>query len=156
MGALQTAAEVRVRILDTSEVTGLGGYRLNSRHCELKWIRGLIHVKGTPAGSEQIRLAVYSAKALGARLFASDWVAVSDLEAGGAYWIGLVRFDFNRQHLHKEVRYWLAAETQNYTRTSSFHLAFQSDWNLQKHQPTTEGMARTWADLDFFGYQEFE
>lgn len=154
MGTTQYPDEQRVRILgDSGEVQGLGGWKF-AEHRELKWMRAMLHIEGTPSGSEQIRLSIYSKSDLGVRLFSSDWVDIADIGAGGTYWRGRVRFDFDRQFLNKNSRYYLAAETQNYTRTSSFSIGIEADWNTDKWDPATAGAARTWANLDFYGYKE--
>lgn len=144
-------SELMIRTLDTGEVVPMGGFKL-PKHVELVWAQPIIYKHGVATGDEKIRVAVYSGAALVERLFASDWVALSSLGTLGPYWIGRVRFDFARQHLNKNTRYWFAMETQDYLRDGDqFYLGFQLDWPIQKYDSSV-GSTRNFADMSLYGY----
>lgn len=143
-----------IKTLDTSEVAHLGGYTM-AKDMELKWVRLVIYKQGTEAGSEQIRLGVYSRSDLSGQLFTSDWVDVVDF-VDGNNWIGFVRFDFDRQHLDADTVYHLAIETNNYTRNGdAFFLSTSCDWPDPVNTPN-DNNAYYAAAAHFYGYQNRE
>lgn len=151
MGFAPIHADYLVKTLDSSEIAHLGGYTV-AEDRELKWIRLAVYKHGTAGGTEQMRLGLYSRSDLAGLLFRSDWIDVADFD-GGTYWIGLVRFDFNRQHLDKDIEYHLGIETQNYTRNAdTFYLSVVSDWPDSINTPQTGG-AYFAAASDIFGYK---
>lgn len=131
-----------VKTLDSSEIAHMGGFTL-PKDGELNHIRLTIYKQGTAGGTEQLRIGVYSRSDLAAQLFTSDWAELSDWtsaigSANGDNQIGLMRFDFDRQHLDSDTEYHLAIETNNYTRNANtFYLSFAADWPLNINTPST-------------------
>ena len=141
-----------VKTLDTSEKAHLGGYTLQ-QDTELAHVRLVIYKHGTAVGNEQLRLGVYSRSDLLGPVALSEWVDVSDF-AEGTYWIGFVRFDFDRAFLDSDSTYHLGIETQNYTRDGgTFYLSVVADWPDPVNVPQTNG-AYFAAAAHFFGYRE--
>lgn len=142
-----------VKMLDTSEFAHLGGYTMQS-DTELKHIRLVIYKHGAAAGSEQMRLGVYSRSDLAGAIALSDWVDVADFIEGATHWIGFVRFDFARQFLDSDSTYHLGIETQNYTRNGgTFYLSVVADWPDPVNSPQNDA-AYFAAAAHFFGYEE--
>lgn len=80
------------------------------------WLRRV----GTAGGSERLRLKVCGHVDLSGPLATSDWVTLSALEAMGTNWLGWARFDFiGRQWLGANRHYYLAVETDQYTRNGT-------------------------------------
>ena len=115
MGVTQFPNRQRFAILDTDSTTWLGGFQ-SDRHIELKWIRLRLYKEGTLAGSERLRLNIYSRSDLDGLVAQSDWVDVGDVaEVVPSKWYGLVRFDYAREFINLATTYHLGIETENYT-----------------------------------------
>lgn len=107
---------------------------------------------GAAAGSEQARILVYGSSLVnGTPLATSDWRSISDFTSGTNA-IGRLRFDFNQQHIDKDITYHMAVETQNYTRNGdTFYLAAKLDWPDDVYT-TTNALTRG-AQIRIIGYR---
>ena len=140
-----------VKTLNTSEQAYLGGYTV-AQGGELRHIRMTLYKHGAAAGSEQMRLALYSRSDLNGLLAQSDWLDVADF-ATSTYWFGYVRFDFDRYFLHADQNVHLTIETQNYTRdVHTFYLGVVSDWPTAGNDPQSD-LAYFAAAASFFDFR---
>lgn len=130
MAILEHYNEGYVKVVETGELVVAGGFQ-TSRHEELRHIVMRLYKRGTSAGSERLRLKIYSDSSC-VNLYAwSDWVTLASIPQidSGAAWEGDVRFDFSSPNINKFRTYWVAIEVDGYTRDRSvFFLAFKYDW----------------------------
>lgn len=142
-------------VLDTSEEKHLGGYTITDKDLELAHIRVKLFVTGTPGGSEQLRLNVYSRSDLDALVAQSNWIDVADFYTVTTQFLSLVRFDFNREFFEVGDTLHLALESNNYTRNGdSFYISFISDWPDPVNVPT-DADAYMAGEAHISGYVEY-
>ena len=120
------------KVFETSELVSSGGFALS----EAQQLRGVylhIYRHGTRGGSERLRLKLYHDRGLTKLYATGSWAVLSTLsgfDAGGA-WIGRVLFTFSDPHLAPSDIYYIAVESDSYTRVgSSFYLAALIDETL--------------------------
>lgn len=143
------------KTLDTGEVCHGGGAVFPS-DCQLAQIRLDLYKRGTHAGTERMRLKLMHDSGL-TKAYAgavSDWVYLDDFAEGVANWRGRVPFNFaSEPFLSKNQRYYVAVETDGYTRTgSSFFVAPALDWPLAINT-NEDSPYYAWA-MEFFVYRK--
>lgn len=108
---------------------------------------------GTPAGSERIRLGLYSRSDLKGAIALSEWVDLSDLaDPLPANYMALVPFLFDRIPLRSGSTYHVGAITENYTRSAfTFYLAIALE---NAYQPVNTVVSGSPAEMHPFGYKE--
>ena len=114
------ADEQYFKTIDTSETPVMGTFQ-TADNIELQYIQVIIWIQDVTAlgGSEQIRLNIYSEDTYTALLYQSNWRSISDItNLGSQNWTGLLRIDFNRENINKNLTYYVRAELQNYTRNA--------------------------------------
>jgi hypothetical protein len=123
------------KVFDTSETINIGSFD-TTQNGELGHLRALVYVKGTLVGSEQIRFTVYPAESSTSAMYTSDWMDISGIvdENGNSVtgnWVGLLKIDFNREHIDSDIEYFLKAELNNYTRdNNTYYIALGFDFPL--------------------------
>lgn len=130
MGIEQFPTDSYLKVCETGELVVAGGFQ-TARHEELRHIVMRLYKRGTRAGSERVRLKIYADDACVQLMAWSSWVALDDIPRidEDQIYIGDVRFDFESFNVNKNRTYWLAIETDGYTRVqSSFFLGFLYDW----------------------------
>lgn len=146
--------EAYARILkSTGEETPVGGY-IHSESTELKWAVIWLIKEGTSPLTEKLRLKVYAKEDFTHLLFSSDWASVSDISGfnDNDHWHGRLRFDFNRDHIIFGETYYVAVETQNYTRNAdTFYLGLLLDWKEYVYATDADNISS--GKILFYGYR---
>lgn len=139
---------VIVHTIDTSETLVIGNYTLTTG-TEIGHGRLTLYKHGNMGGSEVARLVIKDV-ASNYAIATSDWMDIFSLESEGDYWIGWVRFDFNRENL-PPTEYEISIELSNYTRNSdTYYLAVVLDYTPVIY--TQNGAPP--ADLSLWGYND--
>jgi hypothetical protein len=118
MSVSQWPDKMQVLVFESTSTQALAAFVV-PEFTQLKYIPLWLRKVGTAGGSERLRLKVCGHPDLSASLATSDWVTVSTLEAMATQWLGWARFDFARQNLYVGRRYYLAIETDSYTRNGT-------------------------------------
>lgn len=141
------------RIFDTSEEINCGAFQVTDNQ-ELRHIRVLILIYGGVPTTETLTLKLHSESSLSSLYATSDSISLSDVAQTTNYWIGYVRFDFDRINLNKNNTYWVNITTGNYTRNSNtYYLGYVFDWPVGTYNDdTTTPMSN--ANMQIFGYRE--
>lgn len=101
---------------------------------ELYYMQLTIYVHGTYAGSEGLRINIYSQN--DNLIYQSSWSSLSSIPNIGANWYGWLRFDFAREILAANQTYKTKIESQNYTRNvDTFFIACGFDWPAPIYSP---------------------
>lgn len=116
-------------VKETSDLLQLGWFRVGEA-TELKYAQLTLLKIGAHGSTERVRLKLYPDSAYTTAIYTSDWVNIADLSGiSASNWIGWVRFDFTRKHLATTQTYWMALESENYTRNADTHyMAIKTDW----------------------------
>jgi hypothetical protein len=126
-------SQLLVKVMDTGELVDCGGRTLEDA-TELKWVQLHLMRVGTPAGSERVRMKVFTDSALSKLYATSDWVSLAEATGSTGNWKGAVRFDFGRQHLDAGTPWHFAVEATSYARSGdTFYLGFPLDWPYPIH-----------------------
>lgn len=158
--AFQQFSEVQyVKVFDTDEEIKCGGFQV-ANNTELEAIRLGIFVEGTLSGSEQIRCNIYSNAGASKLLFRSAWSDLSDLEYSNGStvtgdFIGVVRANFSRQNLNKNITYYATMELNNYTRNGdTFYISGVFDYPFPRY---SSGSSHYGVNLvmEIFEYRNF-
>lgn len=153
MATYQFPKDLYIQTLETGAEGYIGSYT-PSTGMEIQY--GLLHIfkKGTPGGTEQLRLRVYSDPTFQSNLFNSDWLSVSDITDGfgtSSDWIGSIRFDFARQNMAANRTYYVRIESSNYTRNGEiYYIGFTYDW---PETVNTQTGSTAGAKLELYGYE---
>jgi hypothetical protein len=114
------AKNLYMKTFDTNETNLMGSFKA-LKNGELKYVRALLYVHGALAGTEKVRIKIYSDSLYENLLYVSDWSPLQDTE-----WLGWLRFDFHRENINKNIEYWIAAEITGYTRNADLMYVAQS------------------------------
>ncbi len=137
-----------VKTIDTGETVLCGGFTLGSE-TELSNIRVILFKVGTLAGTEQLRARVYGDRAMTKLMHTSDWLNLSAIEDLTAMWWGWVRFDFERKPLDTVREYFLAIDTQGYTRNAdTMFIGLSLDWPTRVNSGD-----QTAVKMEIYGYR---
>lgn len=121
---------------------------------EISNIRLMIYIHGTLAGSEQLRINIYSVNDV--LKIQGDYLDISDIANLATDWIGSLRFDFNREVLTAGETYTLKIESNNYTRNGdTLYIAAGYDWPLNTYT-TVEGAPNYGIHQELFGYKRLK
>lgn len=104
-------------IVNTGGETELGKYTVTSQGELSNCYLSMIFYRTDLFSNEGVRLRIVRSNAPSTPVY-SSWVTPSTVISNftdSNYWIGNVRFDFNRQQLNTSTTYDLYLETQNYT-----------------------------------------
>jgi hypothetical protein len=115
------------KTFDTDEIVRMGSFQV-AESLELQYIRLLIYINGTIAGTERIRLRVYSDSGFSNVLYTSDYSSMSSITGLSTRFLGWVRFSFDREHINKNITYYLTAEIDNYTFAEPFYIGAMYDF----------------------------
>jgi hypothetical protein len=123
MSFLQFSETQYIKTFDTGEIIRMGSFTDTIKDGEFGHIRVLLYVNGTLAGTEKIRINVYSDYGFQNKIFSSDW---SDVPYND--WIGYIRCDFDRQNINKNNTYYLGAELDGYSRSGTNYIGLSYDF----------------------------
>lgn len=154
MGFLQFPNKLRVKPIGTDEVMPCAGFQFPS-HGELGYVRAQLYIRGTLAGTEKLRMKVFSDAAYAKLMYVGEWADLSKVEGRepGKDWIGWITFAFGREHLNKNTTYYMAVEAAGYERLGdSFYLGLVLDWPISVNLSAAE--PRRPVALAFFPYME--
>lgn len=151
MSIQQYAQKQIVKTLDTGELASVGSFSTVD-HTELRYVRLWFFKHGAEGGSERLRLKVCSDAELSKVLYSSAWANLADAEIADDYWMGWLRFDFEREHINKNLTYYLALETASYTRTADYYLSLVRDWATPIYAIGDSGALPT--AMQIYGYEE--
>ena len=116
-----------IKTFDNDERARFGSFQTQD-NMELGHIRTVAYINGTLAGTEKMRLKVYSDLGFNNLMFISDWSNFSDLEKIKDY-LFYLRFDFDRQNINKNNKYHVACEIANYNRNGDiFYIGIAHDF----------------------------
>ena len=148
-----------IRAMDTGEIIKLGGFKLGTSH-EIGHMRVLTFINGTLGGSEQLRVNIYSDIGHSKKIFHSDWSNIGgtlENENGALItgnWLGLIRFDFNRQNINKNFFYYASIESQSYTRNGdTFYIGFSYDYPFPRYSNSANASYEANLAFEIFGYE---
>ena len=117
----EVRTEYKIKTIDTAEDVDLGGFYSTSKF-ELSNMRLLIYKNGTPGGSETATIKLYPNEDFDVPTYTSDVFTFSNIPDFGEFWIGWVRFDFNREVINLDADgdfpYFPRLEMANYTRNA--------------------------------------
>lgn len=153
MAYLKFPSILKIKTADTSEIVNLGKYKVNQNE-EIAYARPGIYVHGTPGGSETLQLRIHTGDDLTAVYASSNTVSLSGFTTD--YNLGVIRFDFNRQNINKNLFYTHSIVINNYTRNAdTFYIGFIMDFpDVNKIYSSvsnpTDGEP---AALQLFGYK---
>lgn len=148
MSYTQFYNNVVVDPIESTERLDLGQFTL-STGTELAHVRVAVYKHGTMGGSERGRLVVTDV-ASGVDVATGHWMNINEIEAEGTYWIGWVRFDFDRFSM-PATDYRIGMELENYTRNGdTYYFSVILD---QAPKVYTQSGALT-AELSLWGYND--
>lgn len=152
MALTQYPSHLYVKTFDTSETVKLGSFQVAAA-TELKYLVLWIYKHGTAGGSEQMRVKLYSSENQQAALYTSDWSALASISGISTYWLGWLRFTFDRANLSANLRYYFAVETTGYTRNEdTYYLSAVLDWPEAVNTWNTSG-GYPGAKISIVGYK---
>lgn len=114
----------------------LGSYQPDE-HIMLEYIDVAVYKESTPSGDETFTMTLEDAEEEGANvLFTSNSTALDSLETSdgdpaGLYFLGYMRFTFDKCLMNFNTTYWLKVQGFNYTPnfdTNGFAVWLQFDW----------------------------
>ena len=117
MSTLQFPNVGFMKIFETDEIIKIGSYTPNVNE-QMKYIRILLYINGTLAGTEKIRIKIYGDNGYTSALYTSDYSSLSGITNISTRWRGWVRTDFARCHLSLNNTYYLGCEINSYTRNA--------------------------------------
>lgn len=148
-----------IRAMDTGEMIKLGGFKLGTSH-EIGHMRVLLFINGTLGGSEQLRVNIYSNRGQSKKIFHSSWSSLNNTienENGtiiSGNWLGLLRFDFDRQNINKNFYYYASVESNSYTRNgNTFYLGFAHDYPFPRYSTGANAAYESNLAFEIFGYE---
>lgn len=136
------AAKQQVKVIETGELVQAGGITTGKSQDLQNIVLG-VYKQGPHAGTEKLRLKLFSDKAMTKLYATSAWSAVASIPGIGTNWIGWLRFDFSGDHLNGLLTYWVGVEAAGYTRNGdTFYLSLLRDWGIgQSGNPAALAMA---------------
>lgn len=136
------AALQQVKVIETGELVQAGGITLGKSQ-DLANIVVAVYKQGAHAGTEKLRVKLFTDQAMTKLYATSAWSAVAAIPGIGTNWIGWLRFDFAGEHLNGQLQYWVGVETTGYTRNgNTFYLSLLRDWGLgQSGNPAAASLA---------------
>lgn len=148
-----------IRVMNTSEVIKLGGFKISTNH-ELKYMRVLTYINGTLSGSEQLRVNIYSNPGQTKKIMHSSWIDLNgtiENETGSIVtgnWLGLIRFDFDRQNINKNIFYYAGVESTSYSRNGdTFYIGFSHDYPFPRYSDGSTASYESNLAFEIFGYE---
>lgn len=152
MAFLDFPDTLKVKTFDDDEEVAAGAFTFPD-HMEIAHARLVVYKHGSHAGTERLRVNIYSDSAYSNLMHQSDWSEIADIDGIDAidYWIGWLRFDFDREHVNLNYTYYIAVEIDGYTRDSdAYYIAGVLDWPLEHMTHVADqGLA-----LVFYGYRQ--
>lgn len=142
-----------IKTWDSDEVVKCGAIDVQD-NTNLLYLRVLLYKHGTHGGTEQVRAKVYSDADYSKLMYTSEWADLADIDGlTSSPWWGWFRFTFARQALNKESTYYVALETQNYTRNAdTYYLSHSLDWPVA--QNTQADPSAPGAMMQIYGYRD--
>jgi hypothetical protein len=141
-----------IKTWDTGESVKCGATVVQD-HTNILYLRILLYKHGTAGGSEQVRAKIYSDANYTKLMYTSAWASVADVPNMGTNWWGWFRLTFAREALNKNATYYVALETQNYTRNAdTFYLSNSLDWPVAQNTQSAPGMPG--AAMQIYGYRD--
>jgi len=128
MAFLDFPNQLQVKVLDseTNDAAQLGSFTM-SEETELNNIRVCLVKHGPAVGSEVLRIKLALSNDVTRAVVVSDDVAVDDISTSD-FFVGWVKFDFERQHLDPNLTYFAFLEYENYVRDEeTFYIAYCFD-----------------------------
>lgn len=146
-------ATAYIKTWDSDEVVKLGAVEVED-HTNLLYLRIMLYKHGAHGGTEQVRAKIYSDADYTKLMYTSAWSDLADIEGLTASpWWGWFRLTFARQALNKEATYYVALETQNYTRNAdTFYLSHSLDWPVPQNTQVVPSFPG--AMMQFYGYRD--
>lgn len=139
MAFKQFSAVQYIKVFDTGEEVKAGSFLQTQNNAEIQYMRVGIYVNGNLSGNEQIRVNMYSNPGANRLLFRSSWSDISNCEDENGNkitgdWIGLIRCDFARQNINKNINYYPSVELNNYTRNAdTFYIGLTRDYPFPRY-----------------------
>lgn len=133
MGFLDFAETQYIKTIDTGEQPRMGTFKV-TQNSELKYMRVKPYIQGTLVGTEKIRLKIYSDTTFTSLLYTSSWSNLYEVvdengDVATGDWLGIIRIDFNRENLNKNITYYVVAELTGYTRNAdTFYIGLSYDF----------------------------
>lgn len=119
-----------IKSFDTAEEILFGGFQLTENK-ELAHIIGHFYLEGALPTTETMQLKICSDEDGTVVLFSSNAVNLSDAEGITSRKFFTIRFDFSRQNINKNYRYYPKLVLTNYTRTAGYYIGALLDWPNQ-------------------------
>lgn len=147
MAFTQFASVQLVKVLGTSEIMDLGGYKANV-NSELKYIRICLNKKGTVPLNTALQLKLHTSSDLTVSYASSNQLYIEDItqslfDQGDIAsltddWFSWVRFDFGKENLNMNLTYTISLNGISYTRNADlFYVGVPRDFPFPIYQPPT-------------------
>jgi len=128
MAFLDFPSQLQVKVLgsETNNAAQLGSFTMSGT-TELNNIRLCLVKHGPAVGGEVLRVKLALSNDVTRSVIVSSDVALSDVSTDD-YFVGWVKFDFERQNLDPNLTYFAFLEYENYVRDEeTFYLAYSFD-----------------------------
>ena len=140
-----------IKTFDDDENARFGSFKTQD-NLELEHIRTVAYIRGTLAGTEKMRLKIYSDIAFQNLMFCSDWLNFSDIEIQKDY-LFYLRFDFGRQNINKKNKYYVTGEISNYARNGNdFYVGIAHDFPHPVYENSENLFYNHPLTMQIFGY----
>lgn len=168
MAFTQFPSILNVKILDTSEIMEMGGFK-PTQNGELKYIRILLIKKGTIPGAAKVQIKVHTSTDLTAAYASSNELFVGDIAqylldqamitSLSDDWASWIRFDFDRQNLNMNLTYYTSLNGPGYVRDlDNFYVGVPRDFPFPHYEfevtPSNETYSSYPLAKQIFSYQE--
>jgi hypothetical protein len=154
-----------VKTIDTGEEILVGAFKLPAQQ-ELKHIRLGIYINGVSSmgGSETMQLKINSDPLGTKTIFSSDVISINSTTIptlGSTNWLGLVRFDFERQSINPNITYYPSLVVNNYTRNAdTYYISGRYDFPAPAYPDLITGNPNNFTDhpiiMQIFGFSEIQ
>jgi hypothetical protein len=140
------------KTLEASEKADMGTFNL-AENLELGHIRTLLFINGAIVGTERARINIYSTSTKESLIAQSSWLNLSDILNLSNYWLGYVRFDFNRQPINNNFTYYAELEIDQYTPSGSFYVGAMHDFPASVYDNAENIFYNHPLVMQIFGYK---
>lgn len=124
MAFLQFPDTHLIKTIDTAETIEIGKFKMVD-HQEFRYVRVLLYQNGTPGGTENMQMRLHTGDDLTAVYATSNTVQLSAVTDN----LSLVRFDFERPNINKNLTYTVSMVVNNYTRNAdTYYLGVSYDF----------------------------
>jgi hypothetical protein len=141
-----------IKTIETGETIRLGSFSTTSA-IELRHIRLTMFVQGGWTGAEQGYIEVYHNTKYLSTDYVSDLMEINTISVG-AYWIGWVRFDFDRFPLNPNTTYYPVFKMNNYVGSPSQFVGLCADFPFPIYDNGETLFYNHPLQLQVFGYSE--